>query len=175
MLNVCRVERRDPRFPVEVEARGDGIAVTVPSALTSFRENSVCMWQMDCICLDAVNCIQKRWAFFWSRWNRAEESAEAGKRSGSCWLEAGIFRSFYARVLEGMEALGILQSPEIDWEKYRPEALKARFEFDSDSPDELRLRPTLSYGDFTFFAAGGRACSAGDLPGCTGGIFISAA
>ena len=49
-----------------------------------------------------------------------------------------------------MEALGILQSPEIDWEKYRPEALKARFEFDSDSPDELRLRPTLSYGDFTF-------------------------
>jgi len=57
---------------------------------------------------------------------------------------------FYARVLEGMEALGILQSPEIDWEKYRPEALKARFEFDSDSPDELRLRPTLSYGDFTF-------------------------
>ena len=57
---------------------------------------------------------------------------------------------FYARVLEGMEALGILQSPEIDGEKYRPEALKARFEFDSDSPDELRLRPTLSYGDFTF-------------------------
>ena len=34
---VCRVERKDPRFPVEVEARGDGIAVTVPSALTSFR------------------------------------------------------------------------------------------------------------------------------------------
>lgn len=57
---------------------------------------------------------------------------------------------FYARVLEGMEALGILQSTEIDWEKYHPEALKARFEFDSDSPDELRLRPTLSYGDFTF-------------------------
>ena len=28
--------------------------------------------------------------------------------------------------------------------------MKARFEFDSDSPDELRLRPTLSYGDFTF-------------------------
>ena len=43
-----------------------------------------------------------------------------------------------------------MQSTEIDWEKYRPEALKARFEFDSDSPDELRLRPTLSYGDFTF-------------------------
>ena len=43
-----------------------------------------------------------------------------------------------------------MQSPEIDWEKYRPEALKARFEFDSDSPDELRLRPPLSYGDFTF-------------------------
>ena len=63
-----------------------------------------------------------------------------------------------------------MQSPEIDWEKYRPEALKARFEFDSDSPDELRLRPTAFLRRFYVFAAGGRACSAGDLPGCTGGI-----
>ena len=77
---------------------------------------------------------------------------------------------FYARVLEGMEALGILQSPEIDWEKYRPEALKARFEFDSDSPDELRLRPDAFPTEILRFAAGGQACSAGDLPGCTGGI-----
>ena len=77
---------------------------------------------------------------------------ECGSRKGKWELLVGSrdIPLFYARVLEGMEALGILQSPEIDWEKYRPEALKARFEFDSDSPDELRLRPTLSYGDFTF-------------------------
>lgn len=31
-----------------------------------------------------------------------------------------------------------------------PRGVESRFEFDSDSPDELRLRPTLSYGDFTF-------------------------
>ena len=69
---------------------------------------------------------------------------ECGSRKGKWELLVGSrdIPLFYARVLEGMEALGILQSPEIDWEKYRPEALKARFEFDSDSPDELRLRPT---------------------------------
>ncbi len=78
---------------------------------------------------------------------------------------------FYARVLEGMEALGILQSPEIRLGEIPPQRrLKARFEFDSDSPDELRLRPTLSYGDFTFSPAGGRACSAGESAGMYGGI-----
>lgn len=52
---VCRVERKDPRFPVEVEARGDGIAVTVPSALTSFRGEQRLYVADGCICLDAVN------------------------------------------------------------------------------------------------------------------------
>ena len=136
---VCRVERKDPRFPVEVEARGDGIAVTVPSALTSFRG------EQRLYVADGLHLFGCSELYTETMGVFLEQMEQGGRECGSRDIPL-----FYARVLEGMEALGILQSPEIDWEKYRPEALKARFEFDSDSPDELRLRPTLSYGDFTF-------------------------
>lgn len=147
---VCRVERKDPRFPVEVEARGDGIAVTVPSALTSFRGEQR-LYVADGLHL--FGCSELYTETMGVFLEQMEQGGrECGSRKGKWELLVGSrdIPLFYARVLVGMEALGILQSPEIDWEKYRPEALKARFEFDSDSPDELRLRPTLSYGDFTF-------------------------
>ena len=147
---VCRVERKDPRFPVEVEARGDGIAVTVPSALTSFRGEQR-LYVADGLHL--FGCSELYTETMGAFLEQMEQGGrECGSRKEKRELLVGSrdIPLFYARVLEGMEALGILQSPEIDWEKYRPEALKARFEFDSDSPDELRLRPTLSYGDFTF-------------------------
>ena len=147
---VCRVERKDPRFPVEVEARGDGIAVTVPSALTSFRG------EQRLYVADGLHLFGCSELYTETMGVFLEQMEQGGRECGSRKEKRGLLVGsrdiplFYARVLEGMEALGILQSPEIDWEKYRPEALKARFEFDSDSPDELRLRPTLSYGDFTF-------------------------
>lgn len=147
---VCQVERKDPRFPVEVEARGDGIAVTVPSALTSFRG------EQRLYVADGLHLFGCSELYTETMGVFLEQMEQGGRECGSRKEKRGLLVGsrdiplFYARVLEGMEALGILQSPEIDWEKYRPEALKARFEFDSDSPDELRLRPTLSYGDFTF-------------------------
>lgn len=147
---VCRVEHKDPRFSVEVEARGDGIAVTVPSALTSFRGEQR-LYVADGLHL--FGCSELYTETMGVFLEQMEQGGrECGRRKEKRELLVGSrdIPLFYARVLEGMEALGILQSTEIDWEKYRPEALKARFEFDSDSPDELRLRPTLSYGDFTF-------------------------
>ena len=147
---VCRVERKDPHFPVEVEAMGDGIAVTIPSALTSFRGEQR-LYVADGLHL--FGCSELYTETMGVFLEQMEQGGrECGRRKEKRELLVGSrdIPLFYARVLEGMEALGILQSPEIDWEKYRPEALKARFEFDSDSPDELRLRPTLSYGDFTF-------------------------
>ena len=147
---VCRVERKDPRFSVEVEARGDGIAVTVPSALTSFRG------EQRLYVADGLHLFGCSELYTETMGVFLEQMEQGGRESGSRKEKRELLVGsrdiplFYARVLEGMEALGILQSTEIDWEKYRPEALKARFEFDSDSPDELRLRPTLSYGDFTF-------------------------
>lgn len=147
---VCRVERKDPRFPVKVEARGDGIAVTVPSALTSFRGEQRLYVADGLHLFGCSELYTETMGVFLEQMEQGGRECRSRKEKRELLVGSRDIPLFYARVLEGMEALGILQSPEIDWEKYRPEALKARFEFDSDSPDELRLRPTLSYGDFTF-------------------------
>lgn len=147
---VCRVERKDPRFPVEVEARGDGIAVTVPSALTSFRGEQRLYVADGLHLFGCSELYTETMGVFLEQMEQGGRECGSRKEKRELLVGSRDIPLFYARVLEGMEALGILQSPEIDWEKYRPEALKARFEFDSDSPDELRLRPTLSYGYFTF-------------------------
>ena len=147
---VCRVERKDPRFPVEVEARGDGIAVTVPSALTSFRGEQRLYVADGLHLFGCSELYTETMGVFLEQMEQGGRECGSRKERRELLVGSRDIPLFYARVLEGMEALGILQNPEIDWEKYRPEALKARFEFDSDSPDELRLRPTLSYGDFTF-------------------------
>lgn len=147
---VCQVERKDPRFPVEVEARGDGIAVTVPSALTSFRGEQRLYVADGLRLFGCSELYTETMGVFLEQMEQGGRECGSRKEKRELLVGSRDIPLFYARVLEGMEALGILQSPEIDWEKYRPEALKARFEFDSDSPDELRLRPTLSYGDFTF-------------------------
>lgn len=147
---VCRVERKDPRFPVEVEARGDGIAVTIPSALTSFRGEQRLYVADGLHLFGCSELYTETMGVFLEQMEQGGRECVSRKEKRELLVGSRDIPLFYARVLEGMEALGILQSTEIDWEKYRPEALKARFEFDSDSPDELRLRPTLSYGDFTF-------------------------
>ena len=147
---MCRVERKDPRFPVEVEARGDGIAVTVPSALTSFRGEQRLYVADGLHLFGCSELYTETMGVFLEQMEQGGRECGSRKEKRELLVGSRDIPLFYARVLEGMEALGILQNPEIDWEKYRPEALKARFEFDSDSPDELRLRPTLSYGDFTF-------------------------
>lgn len=147
---VCRVERKDPRFPVEVEARGDGIAVTIPSALTSFRGEQRLYVADGLHLFGCSELYTETMGVFLEQMEQGGRECGSRKEKRELLVGSRDIPLFYARVLEGMEALGILQSTEIDWEKYRPEALKARFEFDSDSPDELRLRPTLSYGDFTF-------------------------
>ena len=147
---VCRVERKDPRFPVEVEARGDGIVVTIPSALTSFRGEQRLYVADGLHLFGCSELYTETMGVFLEQMEQGGRECGSRKEKRELLVGSRDIPLFYARVLEGIEALGILQSTEIDWEKYRPEALKARFEFDSDSPDELRLRPTLSYGDFTF-------------------------
>ena len=39
---------------------------------------------------------------------------------------------------------------DVDLESYRPKELKAQFSFDSTGPDEITMKPLLSYGDFSF-------------------------
>lgn len=57
---------------------------------------------------------------------------------------------FYERVLKKIASYCTIDSGDLDLEMYKPEELKARFDFDSDGPNSLVLKPTLSYGDYSF-------------------------
>ena len=57
---------------------------------------------------------------------------------------------FYERVLKRIASYCAIDSGSLDLESYKPEELKARFDFDSDGMNELVLRPTLSYGEYSF-------------------------
>lgn len=57
---------------------------------------------------------------------------------------------FYERVLRQILPFSSLEVQDVDLESYRPQELKARFEFDSSRPGELTMTPTLSYGAFSF-------------------------
>ena len=56
---------------------------------------------------------------------------------------------FYERVLQKISRYGVIQEEGVNLEDYRPLELKARFEFDSQGPNEIVMQPMLSYGDFT--------------------------
>ncbi len=57
---------------------------------------------------------------------------------------------FYERVLRKMENRGVLRHEGVDLESIRPEALKASFVLESPEPGRVVLRPSLSYGSFSF-------------------------
>ncbi|WP_349670259.1 SNF2 helicase associated domain-containing protein [Lacrimispora sp.] len=57
---------------------------------------------------------------------------------------------FYERVLKRIASYCTIDSGSLDLESFKPEELRARFDFDSDDPSKLILRPTLSYGTYSF-------------------------
>ena len=57
---------------------------------------------------------------------------------------------FYERVLQKILPYAELTVHDVDLESYRPKELKAQFSFDSTGPDEITMKPILSYGDFSF-------------------------
>ncbi|RGY97291.1 DEAD/DEAH box helicase [Clostridium sp. AM58-1XD] len=57
---------------------------------------------------------------------------------------------FYERVLQKVGCYWDISAEDVKLEDYRPEELKARFEFDSSGRNEVIMKPTLSYGDYSF-------------------------
>ena len=57
---------------------------------------------------------------------------------------------FYQRVLKKIEEYSLIEAPDIDWEDYQTEPLKASFRFESTGPEEVSMEPVLSYGDYSF-------------------------
>ena len=75
---------------------------------------------------------------------------------------------FYERVLKKIASYSIIDAGDVELEAYKPEELKARFEFDSQGPNDLVLKPILSYGITPFSRWRMRSFQepcAGDVPG----------
>ena len=91
---------------MEVEARGDGIAVTVPSALTSFRG------EQRLYVADGLHLFGCSELYTENDGRFLEQMEQGGRECGSRKEKRELLVGsrdiplFYARVLEGMEALG---------------------------------------------------------------------
>lgn len=126
MLNVCcRVERRGPLFP-----GGGGSKGRWNCGYGSIGSNLVPGEQRLYVAdgLHLFGCSElytETMGVFLEQMEQGGRECRSRKEKRELLVGSRDIPLFYARVLEGMEALGILQSPEIDWEKYRPEALKA--------------------------------------------------
>lgn len=147
---IRRVAHENPHFSVRAEWRGEGIAVMVPDRLISFRGERHFYVADGTHIFICKELYAEAMGVFLEQMEQGGRECATQKEMRELLVGKRDLPLFYARVLEKMEALGILQSPEIDWEKYRPDKLSVRFEFDSDAPDELRLKPLLSYGMYTF-------------------------
>mgnify|MGYP000940956134 FL=1 len=98
---------------MEVEARGDGIAVTVPSALTSFRGEQRLYVADGLHLFGCSELYTETMGVFLEQMEQGGRECGSRKEKRELLVGSRDIPLFYARVLEGMEALGILQSPEI--------------------------------------------------------------
>lgn len=145
------VVQENPTFSIRVKKRGtEGISVSVPSDLMAFSGETL-LYVADS---SHLYCCDKEYTdaleVFLDQLLHVRPDVSAGNREGELTVNKRDIPLFYTRVLRRLELLGLLADEEIDWDEYRPAELRARFEFDSDGPDEIRMTPTLFYGDYSF-------------------------
>ena len=132
------------QLSVKIEKKGrDGIQVSVDEELFGFHgENH---WYVGngqkLVCLDEAATAQLG-VFL--------EQVLKDKKSHTLMIQERDIPLFYERVLQKLMPYSRLDAEGIDLENYRPQELKATFSFDSGSPDELTMKPVLSYGDYSF-------------------------
>ncbi|MCB6607667.1 SNF2 helicase associated domain-containing protein [[Clostridium] symbiosum] len=134
-----------PAFYVHAKRIGrEGIEISVPEELMAFQgEKSLYVADENCL-----YCCDRESTEILSLFLKHILSEPGGTRRVR--VNERDIPLFYERVLKGLDEAGLLKTEGIDWEQYRPGELKARFEFDSSEPGEIALKPTLSYGDFSF-------------------------
>lgn len=148
-----RLIRGNPPFRAEVRPEGtEGISVAIPFSLYAFYGETalyVADWQALYRCDSAYTDVMGP---FLTR-------LLADKEKGMGFLSGGRYRVtvnkrdlplFYGRVLKPLEEAGLLDDEGVDWQEYRPPELKAVFFFESSGPDEIAVRPSISYGDYTY-------------------------
>ncbi len=145
------IVNENPSFTVKVRKRGtEGICVTVPTELMAFSGEQL-LYVADA---ERLYCCDKEYTdaleVFLDQMLHVRPDVSAGNSEGELTVNKRDIPLFYARVLRRLEELGLLDDAGIDWEEYRPEELKVRFEFDSAGPGEITMKPTLSYGEYSF-------------------------
>ena len=136
---------RNPDLTVVVKRQGrEGVLVSIDRDLLAFEgehrfylADTKYLYCCDQSCSEALSVFLK-------------QMMEGYKASYETEINNKDMPLFYERVLKRIAAYCTIDSREVDLENYKPDELKARFDFDSDGPDELVLRPTLSYGDYSF-------------------------
>ena len=139
------VVREDPDFAVLVKRAGkSGISVTVPSGMAAFEgEKSLYVADEHYIFCCSAEYGKVMGIFLTGILGGQEEP-------GKLLIHERDVPLFYERVLSRMEPLGILSQEGVELESWRPEPLKAVFDFDCDEEGRLCLIPRLSYGDYSF-------------------------
>ena len=140
-----RIRSGTVELAVRIEKSGrDGIRVAIDPELYCFSgERYLYVGSPDEItCLDrtaseALSVFLEQMTSVWGGKNEVE-------------IQERDIPLFYERVLRQILPYSRLDVRDVDLESYRPQELKARFEFDSSSPGELTMKPTLSYGTYSF-------------------------
>lgn len=145
------VVRDNPSFLITVKKyNDDGILLTVPAELMAFSGEEY-LYVADA---ETLYCCDREYTETVKIFLEQLLSVQPGYASGSGKRELTVNHRdvplFYARVLCRLKRLGLLADETIDWNEYRPPKLQARFVFDSTSPEEITMKPTLFYGNYSF-------------------------
>lgn len=144
----------NPSFEVEVKKEGnDGLRVTIPGELLTFSGER-CLYVADQNRL--YRCdedFSKTLSVF------LRQMTESRISRGEVLVNDRDVPLFYERVLKKLGQYGLLKEVGVDLAAYQPETLQAVFVFDSEGPDQVSMKPELSYGEVKF-----HPLEAGSLP-----------
>lgn len=140
-----KIQEGNPEFTVVIRSLGrDGVKVSIDKGLVVLTGER-CLYVVDrerLYCCDP-ECSMALRVFL-------EQMLEGFGAACETEINHKDMPLFYERVLKKIAAYCHLDSGDLDLEGYKPEELKARFEFDSQGRNELVLKPTLSYGSYSF-------------------------
>ncbi|WP_026890793.1 DEAD/DEAH box helicase [Lacrimispora aerotolerans] len=139
------VTDKSPELTVTVRRRGrEGVLVSIPKDLMVLEGERYLYFAdtKNLYCCDQ-ECSEALLIFF-------KQMTEGFGSAYEIEVNNKDMPLFYERVLKRIAAYCTIDSGNINLETFKPEELKARFDFDSDGPNSLILKPTLSYGDYSF-------------------------
>ncbi len=145
MKRVLRVEQENPELSIRVRKQGKaGLKVSLDKNTCSFSGEKhlyVVNQQRLCICDD--NFSRDLQVFL-------EQMTQGYGAPYEVTVNEKDVPLFYERVLKKIEVYGILDVKDVELEELKPVQLTARFDFESPSAGEIRMHPTLSYGEYSF-------------------------